>query len=152
MKKSMFKKLSTFMLALCVLAFALPMLAISATQNYPTSATGVQVIPIHISGQYTASTTDVVELQMPFAAKVLGISATARASGGTAPGLDIDVLEGGTTILSAPISVTAGTVSEATISDTALADESTVTISLSIGGGSPTWDDITILTTIMRRN
>ena len=73
-----------------------------------------------------------------------------RASGGTTPTLTIDVMETGVSVLSAPISVTAGTVSEGTITDTELADESVITINTAITGTSPTWDDIVVQLNMIR--
>lgn len=127
-------------------------LAFAATTNYSEVIPGIQIVPFHISGQYTATTASVVKFQLPFKAQVLGISATARASGGTTPTLTVDVAEGGTSILSAPIAITAGTVSEGTLTDTSLADESAITVDLAITGTSPTWNDITVLITFRRTN
>jgi len=129
-----------------------PAPARAATTNYAEVVTGVQVVPFHISGQYTATAADVIQFQIPFKAKVLGVSATARASGGTSPTLTVDVQEDGTSILGSAISITAGTVSEGTVSDSTLADESSITVDLAIGGTSPTWDDITVLLTLRRTN
>lgn len=139
---------------ICALFTAAPfgITAQAATKNFSEVIPGIQVVPLQISKQYTATTANVVKFQLPFKAEVLGVSATARASGGTSPTLTVDVKEGGTTILSSAISVTAGTVSEGTVSDTSLADESTITVDLTIGGTSPTWDDITVLLTLRRTN
>jgi hypothetical protein len=81
--------------------------------------------------------------------KLIGVSATARASGGTTPTLTVDVLAASTSLLSAPLSVTAGAVSEATISTATIADETVVNINLTIGGTNPTWDDISVLLTLI---
>lgn len=124
--------------------------ASAATPNYAITAQE-QVIPFHISGQYTATTAGVVKFTLPYPVKLVGVSTTARASGGTTPTLTVDVKEGGTSVLSAPISVTAGTVAEGTITDASLADEATITVDLTIGGTSPTWNDITLLLTVVRR-
>ena len=123
-----------------------------AVTNYSETITGIQVIPIHISGQYTATIADVAQFKIPFKGHVLGVSATSRASGGTSPTLTVDVQEAGTTILSSPFAITAGTVAEGTVTDSSLADESIITIDLTIGGTSPTWDDITVLLTVRRTN
>jgi hypothetical protein len=139
-------------LLLVLMIIAAPITGQAATQNYPDVINGIQMAPFQISGQWTATTTSVVRVQIPFKAQVLGVSATARASGGTSPTLTVDVLEAGTTILSSPISITAGTVSEGTISDSSLADESAITINLAIGGTSPTWNDITVILTLRRTN
>jgi hypothetical protein len=65
---------------------------------------------------------------MPFKAKLVGVGASARASGGTSPTLTVDVKAGGTTLLSAPISVTAATYTEGTITTSAIADEAAITV------------------------
>lgn len=124
--------------------------AFAATRNQPVGSP-VVVVPFLIAGQRTANVTAAIKLQMPFAAQLIGVSATARASGGTSPTLTVDVLEAGTTVLSAPIAITAGTVAEGTVTDAALADEAAITVNLAIGGTSPTWDDITILLTLVRQ-
>lgn len=137
---------------LFVVMVTVPAAGYGAVANYSEVVTGIQIVPFHISGQYTATTSNIVKFRLPFKAQVLGVSATARASGGTSPTLTVDVKEDGSSILSSAISVTAGTVSEGTVSDTSLADESIITIDLTIGGSSPTWDDITVLLTLRRTN
>lgn len=135
-------------------AFLLPAGPASAdTPNFSIAIPGIQVMPVNFAGQVGADKTDAVTIKLPFAAQVIGVSATARASGGSSPTLAIDVLDDGETILSAPIAVTAGTVSEGSILSTAaiVADESLITIDLDLGGSSPTWDDITVTLTLARR-
>lgn len=109
---------------------------------------GVPLYPviINIEGQRTATVAAVCKFKTPAPWKILGVSATARASGGTTPTLTVDVLAGATptSILSSAISVTAGTISEGTIATEDIADETAVQINLTIGGTSPTWDDITV--------
>jgi len=153
------KRLSSFARTLAVVALFVcaslslyqPEPAQAATQDAGVGVGhDVVVIPLHISGQYTATTANVARLTLPFKAQVLGISASARASGGTTPTLTVDVLEGGTTILSAPVAVTAGAVAEATVTDTTLADEAAITVTLTIGGTTPTWNDIVVLITLVR--
>jgi hypothetical protein len=126
------------------LFFSLSPLASADTPNFPPGSTCPMVLPFHISGQYTASATGVVRFKMPFPATLVTVMASARASGGTSPTLTVDVKKGGTTMLSSPVSVTAGSVSEATIADSSIADEAVITVDLTIGGTSPTWNDITI--------
>lgn len=147
-----FSTLLLVILTACVLHGSMTTTSYAATANYSEVVTGIQTIPLQLSGQYTTTTAAVVKFQLPFKAQVLGVSATARASGGTSPTLTVDVQEGGTTILSSPISITAATVAEGTVSDSSLADESTITVDLAIGGSSPTWDDITVLVTVRRTN
>ena len=125
--------------------------ASAATPNPSPGSPGYELIPIQISGQWTATTTSVVKFQLPYPAYLIHFSATARASGGTSPTLTVDLKEGGTSKLSTPLAVTAGTVGTAVIGTTPrMADESTITIDLNIGGTSPTWNDITVLMLIKR--
>lgn len=149
MKKYLNKLCVVGVLAASVLGFGIAEVALAATPNYPLSSQ-VEILPFHVSGQYTATTAGVAKFTLPFKAKLIGVSTTARASGGTSPTLTVDVKQGGTTVLSAPISVTAGTVAEGTITTSTLADESTITVDLTIGGTSPTWNDITVLITVVR--
>jgi hypothetical protein len=104
-------------------------------------------VSFHCSRQLTASVTRLFAFQMPFAATAVEVSASARASGGTAPTLTIDVLEAGTTILTSPVSVTAGSNTVATPSDTAIADNAAITVNAVVGGTTPTWDDISVMIT-----
>jgi hypothetical protein len=140
-------KLSLSALFAAVLTFGIFTSAFAATPNY--LAVNVELVPFQISGQWTATTTSVIKYTNPAKMKLIGVSATARASGGTSPTLTVDVLAGGTTVLSAPISITAGTVAEGTIVTSTIADEAAVTVNLAITGTSPTWNDITILLTFV---
>jgi len=121
-----------------------------AIKNLGVATPGVLLLPFHLQGQFTGDVTAAARLKLPFKARVLGVSAAARASGGTSPTLTVDVKEGGTTILTAPVAVTAGAVAEASVADAALADEAELTVDLAIGGSSPTWDDIDVLITLVR--
>lgn len=137
--------------ALLCISLLLPLAkGFAATTNPSPASPGYMVLPLQISKQWTTSTTAVVRFKAPFPCAVVNVYATARASGGTTPTLTVDVKEAGVTILSAPISVTAGTVNEGTIADAALADESVITVDLTIGGTTPTWDDITVLLVLKR--
>lgn len=158
MKKSIFERftpriamLAFAVLAICAMQLSSPVPAQAATTNYSPAVAQVEVIPIQISGQWTATTTSVSKFKLPFAAKLIGVSATARVSGGTTPTLTVNVKDDGTTVLSSAISITAGTVSEGTISAASIADESLITVDLTIGGTTPTWDDITVLLTVIRQ-
>lgn len=144
------KFIRAILTALIAFAVLVGVPALAATPNYNLN-TQVTTIPFHIGGQYTATTAGVVKFALPFPAKLIGVSATARASGGTTPTLTVDVKEAGATVLTAPISITAGTVAEGTIADAALADEAVITVDLTIGGTSPTWNDITVLLTVARK-
>ena len=149
----MIKKLfAVYAVVMLMAAALLPVPAVhAATPNVTVGAGQVVVIPFHISGQYTSSTTAVIRFAMPFPCTILGVGASARASGGTSPTLTVDLLKGGVSVLSSAFSVTAGAYSEGTVSTSAVADESAMTVNLAIGGTSPTWNDITVFITVQRR-
>lgn len=130
----------------------IPDRADAATANYSEVVTGVQIVAFPIMGNYSTSQTGIVTFQIPFKAKVLGVSAKARASSGTTPTLTVDVKEGGVSILSAPFSVYSSAVTEGTVSDKTIADEATVSVDLTIGGTTPHWEDITTILTLRRTN
>jgi hypothetical protein len=120
------------------------------TQNLSVSTPGVVLLPIHLQGQFGTSVTAASRIKLPFPAKVLGVSASARASGGSTPTLTVDLMDDGASVLSAPITVTAGAVAEGAVTGSNVADESLLTVNLAIGGSSPTWDDIDVLVTLVR--
>lgn len=122
--------------------------AMAATTNYPL-AVNVTPVAITLSGQRTATVASVASIKVPAKMKLIGVSATARASGGTTPTLTVDVKAGSTSVLSAPFAVTAGAVAEGTVATSAIADEAVVNIDLAITGTNPTWDDISILLTLI---
>lgn len=144
--------LATF-IALAIVAFLAAMIpappAQAATPNY-APAFNVTPIVLHISGQYTTTTTGVAKFNIPFKARVIGVGASARASGGTTPTLTVDVKTAGATILSAPISVTAATYTEGVITTPVLVDESALTVDFTIGGTTPTWNDMVVVITVVR--
>lgn len=138
-------------LVLLVAGLAVP--AQAATPNFSLATPGILVLPFHFDGQFTATTNPVAEFVMPFAARLVGISGTCRASGGSSPTLTINLEDDGTSVLSSAFAVTAGTVAEGTISTAgaSVADESVMEIVFTIGGSSPTWDDCTVLITLQRQ-
>jgi len=113
------------------------------------------LLPIHIAGQRTADAVEAALVKLPFKGDIVECSATARASGGTSETLAIDVQVGTTSILSAPMDITAGAVTTGTLTNTvsgvAVADGAEISVDLDIEGTSPTWDDITVLLTLARK-
>lgn len=144
----LFAPLLLILVALAVLAVPA---ARASTPNVAVGAGQVMVLPFHISGQYTATTASVARFAMPQPCELIGVGASARASGGTAPTLTVDVKSANATVLSAPITVTAGAYSHGTITTSNIPDEAAVTLDLAIGGTSPTWNDITVVLTCSRK-
>lgn len=148
--KTLFEKCRIFAAVIViVIAMLLGSIADATTTNPSPASPGYIVLPIHISGQYTATAADIVSFKAPFPAEVVGCQLTARASGGTSPTLTITVQQASTTLCTAAI--TAGAVSEPTLSSTTIPDEAAVTIDFTIGGTSPTWNDMTVLLVLKRQ-
>lgn len=144
--------LSAAALVACAIIALSPALAAAQTQNYSPAVEAPIVVPFHISGQYAADTTSVLNFKMPFAARLISVQTTARANGANTPTLAVDVKVAGNSVLSAPISVTTGTPVFGTISTPAVADEAAITVDFDLGGGSgsPTFNDITIVFVFVR--
>lgn len=139
------------MLLVCAAALApsrFPPAAQAASPNLAPGF-GVMVLPLHISGQYTTTTAAVAKFNMPMPCDMLGVGASARAMGTTA--MTVDVQSGGTTILSAPITMAAGTYGEATISTAAIPDENAITVDINAPSGTSTINDVTVVLTCARK-
>jgi hypothetical protein len=110
-----------------------------------------QAIVLHFGGPYITSAIGAARFKLPFPARLIGVSAGARTSGGTSPTLTVDLQKAGASVLAGPISVTAGSVTEGAVAVPTLDDESIMTVNLAIGGGSPSWADITVTITLVRQ-
>ncbi len=142
--------IKTILITLTMLA-CLVVSALASTPNPTPNSPGYEVLIFSINKQYTATTAGVVRFKMPWPAKLVTVQAAARASGGTTPTLTVDVKEAGTSKLTSAVTVTAGSVAEAAIGTTPrIADEAVITVDLTIGGTTPTWDDITVIMVVKR--
>ena len=106
------------------------------------------VIAIHHEGQETATVDPIATFQMPMKATATEVSVCARDidTVDTDETYTVDIEEAGTSILSSAISITAdNTCVVGTISDSALADNAKIEVVLTLGGTTPTIDDLTIL-------
>ena len=126
----------------------------AATTNPSPASSGYMVLPLIFDRTVsTASTPVIARLKMPFPATVVGVTASCETAdyASTDETYKIDVLEAGTTILSAPISmVAADTVYAGTLADSALADESVVTVTLDVAGTTPSVTDVSVLLVLKR--
>jgi hypothetical protein len=106
-------------------------------------------LPLTVQGQITSTLDPVFTFQMPFSATLVEVSATIRAiTTGGAETYTVDLEEAGTTVLSAPISITASnTPVVGTVSDATIADNAKMEVVLTLGGASPTVDNLTVLCT-----
>ena len=150
--KSLFKGLSLTLFAL--LLFCAP--AFAAVANFSEAIPGIQTIAVTMNRAITSVSTPVIaRIKLPFKAQVLGVSASLETGdyASTDEVYTIDVLEAGTTILTAPINMLAAdTVYEGTLADTSIADEAIVTVALDVAGTTPSVTDVTVLLTVRRTN
>ena len=142
-KRSLFSLVAGLVMA-CALLFGCGVSAQTVPANF-TAGIDTNVVPFVLSGQRTVTVTSVIRWRPPFGYEMTGVQVAARASGGSTPTLTVDVLSGGVSRLSAPVAVTAGATAWATLLNSALPATADVTINLAIGGGTPTWDDITVI-------
>ena len=127
-------------------------LALAATSNPSPASSGYTPVVIPIMGQYTSSRTGIVKFTAPSGYRVVNATATARASSGTTPTLTVDLKSGSTSMFSTPVAVTAGAIATAVLGTAPnIADESTVSVDLAIGGTTPVWEDITLFMLLKRR-
>lgn len=120
------------------------------TQNIPVSTPGVMMLPFQFA---TAAATAAARARfvLPFPAKLLDVQASARAATGTSPTLTVDLEADGTTVLDAPIDVTAGEAASGVIATDRLDDETELTLDFAIGGtDTPTFTDVTVVLTLVR--
>ena len=114
---------------------------------------GVFTIAIHHEGQETATLNPTAAFQMPFAATLTEVSVHARDidTTDTDETYTVDIEEAGTSVLSSAISITADdTAVVGTISDSAIADNAKIEVVLTLGGTTPTIDDLTVLLTFQK--
>lgn len=140
------------LLTAALLAVTIAPVAFSATANPSPASSGYILMPVPILGIYSSTAVPgIVKFKSPFSARVVHASATARAVSGTSPTLTVDVKQAATSLLSAPVAVAAGTITDAVLSTTpTIPDETAVSIDLAIGGTSPKWRDITLLLLLKR--
>jgi len=109
-------------------------------------------VSLHCSRQLTATVDPLFAFQMPTGATLIEASCFARSSGGTSPTLTIDIEDGGISVGgSFPQAVTVGAANIAVATPAAgsadIADNSAIEVVATVGGTTPTWDDITVAIT-----
>lgn len=128
----------------------------AAAPALPSLGSDLQVLTFHLSGQYTASKTNLVKFNAPFPLRVLYVQASIQAKGGTQGTTTLQVLNAGTGVTNAMDLGTpaAATVVEATLTAAQqnVAVDAAITADLVITGGtSPTIDHITLVVVVGRR-
>lgn len=128
--------------------------AFAATANPSPASPGYTPLVIPIQGTYSSNQT-VVKWKAPAGYRVVHASATARAVTGSTPTMTVNLKSGATSMFSAPISLTAGTITDAVLGTAPnLADEGTISVDLAKGGSYTSgqgWKDITLFLFLKRR-
>lgn len=139
---------------LLMLLFVLTSNGMAATANPSPASPGYMVLPVTFSRTVAAVSTPVMaRIKLPFPAAVVSVTAACETAdyASTDEVYTVDVKEGATSILSAPIGLAAiATVYQGTVSDKALADESVLTVVLGVSGTTPSITDVTTLLVLKR--
>lgn len=118
--------------------------------DFKTPVNSYFTIALSVNGQETATLDPAGTFQMPFAATLIEVSATARDIDLTTEDetYTVDLEEAGTTVLSSAIAIVAdNTPVVGTIADAAIADNAKMEVVLTLGGTTPVLDDLTVLLT-----
>lgn len=127
----------------------------AAITTPPIAMPGVQVIPLTAWGNTVSSGTHTLfKLKLPFAAKLLGVSAWVGhadlTTGDETYTMSISGSSAGNLVT--PFAVnTPAAVQEASVVNSAISDEETITISLATGGTTPAWTNATVALTVARK-
>jgi hypothetical protein len=107
------------------------------------------IMPFCFQGQFNTTIDPIATFQMPFSATLVEVSACARdIDTATDETYTVDLEEAGTSVLSAPIAIVAdNTVVVGTVNDATIADNAKMEIVLTIGGTTPTLDNLTVFCT-----
>ena len=126
--------------------------AMAGTTNPSPASPGYEVIPLFYSYSTTATVT-MERIKVPFPYHVVSVTASCESADytDTDETYTVDVKEAGTSILSAPIGLAAAaTVYDGTVSDAELADESILTVVLTVGGTTPSINGVDVLLVLKR--
>jgi hypothetical protein len=158
------QKFGWALIALAVLAMPLALITLStqhsalrtpaaeaATENPSSGSAGYYVMTYHFDSQLTSTVADKAQWNMPWKSKLVAIKCSGRAFGGSASPTYTWTLQeaGGTAATCAP--TTAATEVEGTITDSAIADEASMTLDYASTGTSPTADDMTVILIFKRQ-
>ena len=131
--------------AIALLALAVTLGGLfAATPNPSPASPGYYMMTLHFDSQLTATVADKAQWKQPWPSELVAIKCSGRAFGGTSPTFTWTLQEGaGAAATCAP--TTAATEVEGTITDSAIADEASMTLDYASAGTSPTADDMTVI-------
>jgi hypothetical protein len=154
MKNLRFMEKSIIVVAMIVLIFAgfflmtsrkvamLDSEVMAAVENPTPGSPGYMMVNLPLPGSFTTGAdAKKVRFKMPWPATLLGFSAIVKTTGSTGT-MAVDLLKDGVSVLSAPVSLNADTVTEGTIATSSMSDESIIAVKTTVSGG--TWTDPTV--------
>ncbi len=147
-----FKASLIIMIFLAVLAFSIP--AQAGTDNPSTGSTGYETWVFTLPGANTSTITP-IKFTAPWPYRVLSVSAYARSVSGTSDvaSQTIDVKQGTTSLLSAPIQlISSATHYAGTLATSpSVTDEAAVSVILNMTGTNPSVSDVTVVIGVKRQ-
>lgn len=123
------------------------------TPNTPNGGARGYTMVVQLSGDLTATTANLARVKLNGRHVVLGVDAIARASTGTGQSCALDLTVGGSSILAAPLAVTATAATSATMVNLTassgpyrpvIADEGILSVNATLAGTNPVFKDITL--------
>jgi hypothetical protein len=124
------------------------------TPNPSSGSSGYETFVFHLPGAYTSTTTP-VKFKPPWPYRALSVSVHARAVSGASneASQEIDVKQGSTSLLAAPVQiVNSDTSYSATMADSPnIPDESEVSVILTMSGTNPSVSDVTVTLGVKRQ-
>lgn len=148
-------KIKSLLMTIIIIATIMASLitpALAATSNPSPGSSGYMVVPLTFSRTITATVTPIA-FTVPYPARLVSVSAYVRDVdvADTNETYTVDIQEAGTTVLSATMAFTAdGQTKTGTISDAAIADESAMTVVVTLGGTTPSLTDLTVMLVLKR--
>ncbi|HJR01843.1 MAG TPA: hypothetical protein VKA83_09440 [Methylomirabilota bacterium] len=160
MTRYLTKRVQVIAAVLAALTF-LPGLIWAASPNFPALGSSVFPVIFHLSGQSTATKTNIARFTAPVNMRALYATAYARAKGGSNVNshgaTNVQLLNNGVAMTTSGMDLgnpAAGTMVEASLlsAQQNIARDTALSADLTVWGSAPTIDDITVTVWVQRRN
>ena len=124
------------------------------TPNPSSGSSGYETFVFHLPGAYTATTTP-IKFKAPWPYRALSVSVRARSVSGASDvaSQEIDVRQGSTSLLAAPVQIVNSDTSYSATMATSpnIPDESEVSVILNMTGNNPSVSDVTVTLGVKRQ-
>lgn len=165
MLKHVTKRVQILALIAAVLILG-PAVLWAASPAMPALGSSIWPMTFHISGQYTATATNIAKFTAPVAMRLLYATASARAKGGsnvvagsTTAETNVQILNAGTGMTTGALGIGLGNPAAAVVAEASLlatqqniAKDAAVSADLVLLGNNPTVNDVTVTLWFQRRN